>query len=151
MGISKLAIQVVFNLSDPNGDHWIKGTLGKLDLTSINKVFEPLTAVSIRSGLLDQLNFNMRLNNDVSDGEVTFLYSNLKIDKLNEKHLRDHNLDNAFKSLLANTFIIKKSNPSGDRDPRIGTIHYKRAKDKAIFDFWLKSVLDGMKSTVLNE
>jgi len=150
MGISKLAVQVVFNLPDPNGDHWIKGTLGTLDLTALNTVFEPLTAVSIRSGLLDQLNFNVRLNNDVSDGQVTFLYSNLKIDKLNEKHLQDHDFDNSLKSLLANTFLIKKSNPSGDRDPRIGTIHYKRVKEKAIFNFWLKSVLDGMSSTVLN-
>jgi hypothetical protein len=149
MGISKLTVNVVFNLSDPNGDHWIIGTLGKLDLTTMNKVFEPLTAVSIRSGLLDQLNFNMRLNNDVSDGEVTFLYSNLKIGKLNENHLDYHDFDNSIKSLLANTFIIKKSNPSGERDSRIGIVHYKRAKEKSIFDFWLKSLLDGMQSTVL--
>lgn len=150
MGISRLAVNVVFNLSDSNGDHWITGTLGKLDLLALNKVFEPLTAVSIRSGLLDQLHFNMRLNNDVSDGEVTFLYSNLKIDKLDVDHLQNQDFDNSIKSLLANTFLIKKSNPSGRRDPRIGIIHFKRNKRKAIFDFWLKSVLDGMKSTVLN-
>jgi len=150
MAVSKLAVNVVFNLPDPNGDHWITGTLGKLDLTTLNKVFEPLTAVSIRSGWLDQLHFNVRLNNDVSDGEVTFLYNNLKIDKLNADQLLDQNFDNSIKSLIANTFFIKNSNPSGRRDPRIGIIHLERVKEKAIFDFWLKSVLDGMKSTVLN-
>lgn len=150
MGISKLDLSVVFNLSDPNGDHSIRGKLGKLDLTSINKVFEPLTAVSIRSGLVDQLNFNMRLNNLVSNGEVTFLYRNLKIDKLNENHLQDHSFDNSIKSLLANSFLIKKSNPSGNRDPRIGIIHLERAKGKAIFDYWLKSLLDGIRSTVFS-
>jgi len=151
MGVSKLAVHVVFNLADSNGDHWITGTLGKLDLTALNKVFEPLTAVSIRSGLLDQLNFNVRLNDDVSDGEVTFLYNNLKIDKLNENYLQAHDFDNSIKSLIANSFLIKKSNPSGRRDPRTGIVHFNRNKRKAIFDFWLKSVLDGMKFTVLNE
>lgn len=151
MGLSKLAVNVVFNLSDPNGDHWITGTLGEFDLTALNKVFEPLTAVSIRSGLLDQLNFNLRLNNDVSDGEVTFLYNNFKIDKMDESHLQNQDFDNSIKSLLANTFLIKKSNPSGRRDSRVGVIHLERDKRKAIFDFWLKSVLDGMKFTVLNE
>lgn len=150
MGLSPLAVHVVFNLPDPNGGHRVTGTLGKLDLTLMNKVFEPLTAVSIRSGLLDQLNFNVRLNKHSSAGEVTFLYRNLKIDKLNENHLQDHDFDNSIKSLIANTFIIKKSNPSGERDPRIGTIHVKRAREKSIFNFWLKSVLDGMKSSVLN-
>lgn len=150
MGISKLAVDAVFDLSDPNGHHWIKGTFGKLDLTVLNKAFEPLTAVSIRSGSLNQLNFNVRLNNDVSDGEVTFLYSDLKIDKLDESQLQNHDFDNSLKSLFANTFLLKKSNPSGRRDPRIGIVHFKRDKGKAIFNFWLKSVLDGMKSTVLN-
>lgn len=149
MGVGRLDVSVIFNLPDPNGDHWITGTFGKFDLTLMNKVFEPLTAVSIRSGILDQLNFNLRLNNDVSDGEVTFLYNNLKIDKLNKDNLSDRDFDNSVKSLLANTFLIKKSNPSGRRDPRMGIIHLKRAKDRAIFDFWLKSVLDGIKSTVL--
>ncbi|MBL7870946.1 MAG: hypothetical protein JNM78_05005 [Cyclobacteriaceae bacterium] len=150
MGISKLVVSVVFNLPDPNGDHRVVGTLGKLDLTVMNKVLEPLTAVSVRSGLLDQLYFTMRLNNYVSDGEVTFLYSNLKIDKLNETHLQQQNFDNSIKSLLANAFIIKKSNPSGGRDPRTGIVHFKRDTEKGIFDFWLKSVLDGMRFTVLN-
>lgn len=150
MGISQLTVYAVFNLTNQNGDHWIRGSLGKLDLTALNKVLEPLTAVSIRSGVLNQLSFNVRLKNDVSDGEVTFLYSDLKIDKLNKDHLLDRDFDNTIKSLLANTFIIKKSNPSGGRDARVGTVHFKRAKEKAIFDFWLKSVLDGMKFTVLN-
>jgi hypothetical protein len=150
LGISKLAVKVEFNLANQNGEHWINGSLGKFNMTALNKVFEPITAVSIRSGKLDQLNFRIRLNNDVSDGKVTFLYSDLKIDKLNENDLNQHDFDNSIKSLLANTFIIKKSNPSGGRDARVGTIHFKRVKEKAIFDFWLKSVLDGMKSTVLN-
>jgi hypothetical protein len=150
MGISKLAVNVVFNLLDPIGDHSITGSLGRLDLTAMNKIFEPLNAISIRSGLLDQLNFNVRLNDDVSSGQIMFQYTNLRIDKLNENLLHNNDFDNTIKSLLANTFIIKNSNPTGGRDPRIGVIHFKRVKEKAILDFWLKSVLDGVRTTVLN-
>jgi hypothetical protein len=150
MGISRLTVNVVFNLVDPTGDHSMTGSLGMLDLTAMNKMFEPLTAISIRSGLLEQLNFNVRLNDDVSDGQIMFKYTNLRIDKINENLLDRNDFDNTIKSLLANTFIIKNSNPTGGRDPRIGMIQFKRVKEKAIFDFWLKSVLDGVKTTVIN-
>lgn len=150
MGVSPLIVSVVFNLPDPKGDHRVVGSLGRLDLTMMNKALEPLTAISIRSGSLDQLNFNLKLNNYISDGEVIFLYSNLKIDKLNLNSLQYHVFENSFKSLLANTFFIKSSNPSGRYDSRIGIVHFRRAKEKSIFDFWLKSVLDGMRFTVLN-
>lgn len=150
MGISKLTVNAVFDLSNPSGDHRISGSLGTLDLTTLNKIFEPLTSASIRSGVLNQLQFTIRLNNEVSDGEVRFLYDNLKLDKLSSHDLSLNSFDNTIKSLLANTFVIKSSNPSGRRDPRIGVVHFKRAKEKAIFDFWLKSVVDGIKSIVLS-
>ncbi|MDZ7646168.1 MAG: hypothetical protein U5K54_02715 [Cytophagales bacterium] len=150
MGKSELSVDFGFDLKKDNGDHWFKGSLNRFDLTELNKVFVPFKAISIRSGQLDRLTFSVRLNNDVSDGELSFLYSNLKIDRLNKDDLKNRDFDNSFKSLLANTFLIKKSNPSGNSDPRIGVIHYKRAKEKSIFDFWIKSVLDGMRSTILS-
>lgn len=149
MGKGKLVADFTFNLNDKNGDHWVNGTLSKFDLSNLNTAFVPLTAISIRSGMVNEMQFSFRLNNDVSDGQLKFLYSNLKIDKLSKTNLSSSGLDNSFQSLLANTFLIKADNPSGNKEPRIGIIHFERIKEKSIFNFWLKSVLEGMKSTVL--
>lgn len=149
MGQGNLAVDFVFNLTAQNGDHWFKGTLGEFDLTELNGIFKPLTTVSVRSGRVDEMNFNVRLNNDISDGEMTFLYSGLKIDKLDKDDLDDEGLDNVFVSFVANTFLVKQSNPAGNSDPRVGIVHFERIKEKSIFNFWWKSMFTGMTSTVV--
>lgn len=150
MGECKLDVDFTFNLLSSNGDHWFKGRLAPFDLTHLNSAMVPISAVSVRSGYSDKLEFDVRLNNEVSDGKMTFLYSNLKIDMLNKDQLKSKDFDNSLKSMLANSFLLKQSNPSGKDDPRIGIIHFRRFTDKTIFHFWWRSVLEGMKSTTLN-
>lgn len=148
MGKGRLDTEFSFNLSKSNGDHRIKGRLGPLDLIELNTALVPLRAVSIRSGHIDKLTFDIWLNNDVSDGRVQFLYKDLKIDLLNEDQLARTGLGNIIKSAIANTFIIKENNPSGTNEVRMGSVHYEREKNRSIFNFWLNSILAGIKLTV---
>lgn len=150
MGKGKLDADFTFNLKSNNGDHWISGSISKFDLTELNTAFVPLKAFSVRSGYADEMQFDIRLNNYVADGKITFLYSDLKVDKLNEKDLKNRQLDNIFKSFLANTFLVKTSNPSGKNAPRIGVVHHRREQNKSIFNFWLKAILDGVKPTIMD-
>jgi hypothetical protein len=150
MGKASLNVDFTFNLLSDNGDHWIKGNLGQFELTDLNSAFVPLKAISIRSGHIDKLEFDIRLNDYVADGKLTFLYADLKIDKLNKDDLKHVDLNNFIQTLIANTFLVQTSNPSGNGDPRMGVVHYRREKNKSIFNFWLKSILEGIKSTVSN-
>jgi hypothetical protein len=149
MGKSRLEADITFDLLSDNGDHSMTGSLTQFDMTELNAASVPLRALSIRSGYIDKLEFDIRLNNYVADGKVTFIYSDLKIDKLDDEKLKSNALGDIFISLIANTFLMQTSNPSGNDDLRIGAVHYIRATDKGIINFWLKSIVDGMKSTIL--
>lgn len=148
MGTSQLKVHFGFDLTAKNGDHWFKGTLEKFDLKTLNGVFEPLTAVRVKSGQLDHMKFHARLNNDVADGEMTFLYSRLKLEKLDDD-LSKGGLENTIVSFIANNLLTYSSNPAGEQPPRKGTIHYERDKHKSVFNFWWKAMFSGMKSTVV--
>jgi hypothetical protein len=148
MGKGKFESDFTFDLSSNSGDHWIKGSLSQFEMTELNIALIPLRALSIRSGFIDELEFDISLNNNLANGKVKFLYSDFKIDKLDEQDLKGEAIDDTFKSFLANTFLMQSSNPTGKGDPRIGTIHYYRAPNKGIVNFWLKSIVDGVKSTV---
>ncbi|MDQ3191967.1 MAG: DUF748 domain-containing protein [Bacteroidota bacterium] len=149
MGKIDLNVDIGFNLTNNYGNHWLKGSLKGFELSVFNPVCEPLAAVSIQSGKVERIDFNVRLNDHVSDGNMSFIYSDLKIkilDNLNSKPKSR----NKTKSFLANTFLVKKSNPSGKREPRIGIVHFERLKEKSIFHFWSKSLLTGVKSTLVS-
>ncbi|MBA3899785.1 MAG: hypothetical protein H0X62_06180, partial [Bacteroidetes bacterium] len=140
----------VFDLTNNFGSHRIKGSLKAFDLTTFNPVFEPLSAVSIRSGKVEKINFNLFLNDYVADGTLDFIYSDLKIDMLDKVGSKNKKFNKKLTGLLANTFVVKKSNPSGKREPRVGIIHFKRPQDKSMFYFWNKALITGVKSTLIS-
>ncbi len=150
MGRSKISIEVKFDMSDANGRHWVKGHMGAFDLRILNQLFEPLAHVSVRSGKTQKLSFNMVLNDNESSGEILFLYDDLKMDKLKEDAGPNEDRELELISFIANTFVIKKSNPSGNKEARIGKVHFKRHKGRSIFNFWWKSVFTGIKPTVMS-
>ncbi|HET6244645.1 MAG: hypothetical protein H0V01_09085 [Bacteroidetes bacterium] len=149
MGKIDLNVDFGFVLNNDKGDHWLKGSIKDFDLKMFNPVCEPLSSVSIRSGKVEKINFDVRLNDHVADGKMTFLYSDLKIDMLDENYSKSSRKIKTI-SFLANTFLVKKSNPSGKKEPRIGIIHFERLKEKSIFHFWSKSLLTGVKSTLIS-
>ncbi|MBA3900037.1 MAG: hypothetical protein H0X62_07485, partial [Bacteroidetes bacterium] len=149
MGKIDLNVDFGFNLINEYGDHWFNGSVKGFDMTLFNPVCEPLSAVSIRSGKVERIDFNVRLNDYVSDGTMTFIYSDLKIDLLDKVNSKNKKINKKVIGFLANSFVVKKSNPSGKREPRIGIVHYKRLKEKSMFHFWAKSLLSGVKSTLI--
>jgi len=143
MGGSTLKAKFSFPM-DSNRQH-ISGQLGKTDLTSLNKALEPLAFVQINDGTLNSMRFSMDLGPDSASGNMTLLYNDLSISLLN-KDSGDSKLGNQLKSFLANTFKIKSRNTP--ENPRIGTIKFKRDPQKSVFNYWWKSLLSGLKSSI---
>jgi len=143
MGGSTLRAEFSFPM-DSDRQH-ISGRLGPTDLTSLNKALKPLAFVQIDDGTINSMQFSMDLGPDSASGNMTLLYNDLSISLLN-KGSEDSNLGNQLKSFLANTFKIKSRNTS--ENPRIGTIKYKREPQKSVFNYWWKSLLSGLKSSI---
>jgi hypothetical protein len=122
------------------------GTLRNFVLKNANPMLVPAARARIESGLLTALKFHFLYNNYESDGEVELNYQDLKISSLHQN--KDHEpAINHIKTFLLNALIIKKNrNEDTNSEKRKGTIQYHRDPHKAIFNYWWKSILSGIKS-----
>ncbi|NGP88131.1 DUF748 domain-containing protein [Fodinibius halophilus] len=124
---------------------YISGHLSAMPMKPLNKALTPLAFTRIDKGQILGMDFNMTLSPNKAKGAMTFTYENLKISLLN-KGEGQQNFGNTMKSFLANTFKVKTQN-KGD-DPRKGTIKFDRDTNKSVFNYWWKSLLSGLKSSI---
>ena len=88
-----------------------------------------------------------KANEYYSYGEMKFYYENLKIQLLNRETETPKGLGNVLGSFFANTFIIKSNNPR-NLFLRKGDIFFERDKKRAIFNYWTKTFLSGVVSSI---
>ncbi len=146
---ARMNVDLKLDLSNRSGKHWISGQMNEFDFRALNPIFEPFMHVSIKSGTIASMNFSMVLNDQKSNGKMQLIYDKLKVVKLVEKHNNRGDEERELISFFANTFLIKKSNPSGKRPAREGIIQFDRHKDKSVLNYWWKSLFTGIKSTIL--
>jgi hypothetical protein len=146
MGYGKMDVQMAFNLTDSRALFSYKGHMAPMDLRKVNPVAAPLGMVKISSGKLRSLDFDIHADKTVARGDVTVLYNDLKISVLkkdDENKLKKMGI----MSLLANTLVIKRNNPTEGEDVRSFSVNYVRKKTQSIFTFMWKSLFSGLKST----
>lgn len=120
------------------------GNLRNMDLTSLNPTIGNLTRIEIKQGTLNDLHYNFSYNDNVSTGEVLINYSNLNLSALKKEKEREVN---KVLSAVINTVVRSTKDKSMDQDKRIGEIDIERDKKRFVFQFWWKSLLDGLQST----
>lgn len=138
-------LQAHFTFPANTNNQHIKGTLQSMDMTSLNKALVPMAFVRIDEGRIMDMDFEIKLNEKRSKGTVMLRYKDLKVSLLN-KETSEENFGDKLKSLLANTFAVKSSN-TGD-EPRTGNINFERDPQKSVFNYWWKSLLSGLKSSL---
>ncbi|MEJ7646328.1 MAG: DUF748 domain-containing protein [Chryseolinea sp.] len=124
-----------------------KGSISNLALPRLNPMLESLAFISVESGKLNQLSFNFDYDDFKSDGSILINYENLKLIGLTKKKESDRN---DFKTWVLNMFLKKDKDKSVSKDKRTGTIEYERDRRKALFNVWVKSLMSGVKSSVLD-
>ena len=126
----------------------MKGSLGKLDATKLNSVTVPMGPARIREGMINGLEFDLKGSDLSMNGDVTFLYENLKVSLLEKDDSDSGKLEKArTKTLLANT-IIKNDNPKKKEEPRRAQPQLERDKNRSIFYLCWKTLFKGIISTV---
>ena len=124
-----------------------EGHIRNLPLPALNRALENMAFVNIVSGRLNDLYFNFDYNDIQSRGSIVVNYENLKIHgftKEKESHASE------FKSWIINLFIKNDKDKTMSKARRSGIIDFERDRRKAIFNLWWKSLLSGLKSSVLD-
>jgi hypothetical protein len=151
MGKGPLNAIVKFDLENPDGEFSLKGTLGKIDLTSINSMVEPEAKVGLKSGIVNRLDFNILANEYDGSGELIIRYENLEVELLNKDFEADQNILRKIGAFLANKIVIKSNNPNKKGELIKGNVYFIREKHKSMFAYWWKLIFSGMKSTITGE
>ncbi len=151
MGKGKINLELNYDLQDSLGNFHLRGTLGKIALKEVNSMLEPEAKVSLKSGTVNRLDFNIYANDYDGYGEVIVRYDDLEIELLNEEYQKDKNILRKIGSFLASKVIIKSQNPRKNGELKKGVVYARRVKHKSMFYYWWRLVFSGLKSTVTGE
>lgn len=146
LGEGNLTTEWQLPLNSSDGVFRIKGLLKGMNAVTLNSIIEPLAMASATAGSIDEVNFTVAGNDNKANGDILFLYHDLKIDIL--KQDEDAELKKkGLVSTLVNT-IIKNENTNREN---IKAIDYKRDNTKSFFNLVWKTIFKGVKYTALGK
>ncbi|WP_200975342.1 DUF748 domain-containing protein [Echinicola sp. 20G] len=151
MGKGNVDLNVTYFLQDSTGGFTMNGHVKNLDLTAINPMLRPATQVEVRSGVIDDLSFDIKGNDIEGTGDLIMKYHNLAIDIRGKSYGKGQNVFQKIGSFLTNKLVIRSENPNKKGELKTGDIYFKRDQSKFIFNYWWKMILSGMRSTLTGE
>jgi hypothetical protein len=143
MGKAKLQVNFKFDQSKANDYFTVRGEMGRINATEINRVSESMMMVKIKSGDIKKASFNFTANDDESNGILKLDYKNLSVDVLK----REKNKKYITLSLFANGLIKHNNTPEGKKY-KTGLIRFSRNKNKALPNYLWKSIQSGLVSII---
>ena len=145
-GTGSFNAQVEFDLQDSLNGFLLSTVLGPMDVTSLNQMLLPTARLQINKGINKKLAFNMAANEHVAVGEMTFHYNRLNFQIMNKSDIHKTNLGNSILTFWANR-LVRSNNPSLFSKQK-GIIYFERDTTRAIFNYWSKSILSGVVSSI---
>jgi hypothetical protein len=128
-----------------NGTNRAKGSLGRVQLTTFNPMLAQVGYAKIESGICHSMDFDFTYDNSGSTGEMTFKYDNLEIKTISQDDGKAGSIGQKIKTFLAD-FVIDDENT--DENLRVGKINYVRNTKKSVINYWWKSLLTGIRTSI---
>lgn len=148
MDKGKMELVVKAKLYEPRNTFSVIGSLSELELKEMNSMLEKNAFVYATSGVIETMTFNFSANDTQASGQLNMLYKGLDLAVINKRTGDTTALKERIISLIANKKALN-SNPMPGEEVRIGIIDYKRNLEKFFFNYCFKSILSGMKSSVI--
>ena len=123
-----------------------RGEVSKFELEKLNPVFIPVANIRIASGFLNSLTFDFSYTELHSNGKLDIDYEGLRLLGLNKNNAAT----NEFKTFFINMLVRKNRDQTGSSAKAAGIIDIDRNRQRLIFNMWWKSILDGLKSSMLH-
>lgn len=145
---SKLNVSLKARLFDPLNTFTLKGTLAPMEVKELNPILVNNAFVTANSARTGKVSFNFTANDTQATGEMILPYNGLDVTIINKRTNKTKALKEQFFSFIADKGIYD-SNPLPSEDMRVGIIDYERDTTKFIFNYWVKAILSGVKSTII--
>jgi hypothetical protein len=147
MGVGQMEAVLTYWLADSSKKYSIDGLVEDMDLSLFNPTLEPTAAVTVKSGQLNRLRFQLQANVERSRGKMWMEYDDLQVALIEATDRKEAPIKSRkMISLLANTLVVRK-NPKR-RFLRVGRIRYEMDPGKSFIGHWLQAILSGVKSSI---
>jgi hypothetical protein len=147
MGKGAISVMLQAPLTNENGAFKLAGSLGPMSLVPLTEMLGPIAFIKVKNGANENLVFEFNANDSYAQGSMKFYYKNLKVSLLSKSGQDNIGMGNAIGSFFANAFIVRSNNP-GIFIVRNGDIYFERDATKSIFNYWSKSILSGVISSI---
>lgn len=122
------------------------GQIDTFRLADLNPLIQAYTPASIKEGIADEITFAGIANEKNASGSMRFLYHNLEVD-LNLQH--QARWKSSIIAFVANT-VLNSHNPHyPGAVPREVKFHIERDPNKGFVNVIIKSILNGLKETMI--
>jgi hypothetical protein len=148
MGSIPFSMNIEFPLNTREEFFYCSGSVGPGELSVMNQLVGQTRNVKITSGVCDSLGYSFVARNDRSDGSVTFLYHDMKIETSGVEEERK--LKDKLKTFVVNA-VVKDSNPEKGKEPRKGKIGVPRYPYRYFFYYIMQSITSGVAPSVQGE
>jgi len=116
----------------------------------MNPILEKNAFLYITSGTIENMNFSFTANNTKATGNLQLYYEGMNL-TIKNNHTDDTTaFKERFISMIANMKIMD-SNPMPGEGIRIGTIDYERDPEKFLFNYFVKSIMSGITSSLIKD
>lgn len=150
MGKSKMNVHLKARLFDPANTFSMNGSLAEMEVKELNPILEKNAFLYANTAKINKLKFNFTANDTKASGELILLYEGLDLSIKNKRTEDTTGIKEQFISLIANK-TTWDSNPLPKEEARVGIIDYERDPTKFIINYCLKSIVSGVKSTVIKQ
>lgn len=144
----KMNVSFKFDLNSPLGAFDYKGNLTNLDGRKLNQITKPLGMVQVNKGIINELAFDIKANQDVAKGTLDFRFKDLSVGLLKKVEGKQRLVKQGWLSILANALIINSDNPNANGKFIAAQINYKRPPTASFFSFIWRSLFQGAKYSV---
>lgn len=148
MDEGKLNVSFKFDLNSLVGAFDYKGAVVNLDGRKLNRITKPLGMIQVNKGLINELAFDIKANQDVAKGSVDFRFNDLSVALLKKEEGRQRLVKKGLLSILANALVLYSDNPSADGKFTGAKINFKREPTASFFSFIWKTLFQGVKYSV---
>ena len=148
MNEGRLRIFLKAQIFDPDNTFTMDGSMSEMDPSRLNPVLEKSADVIISAGKIEGMKFNFIANTNKASGKLLLIYRDLNLTFKNKITGDTTAIKERIISFIANRKVLD-SNPLPGEKAREGIIDFNRDPEKYTFNYLYKSLLSGMKFTVL--
>jgi sporulation protein YlmC with PRC-barrel domain len=143
LNTGKIKALFIFPL-DGSSTYSARGTISKIPFTQLNPILKAVD-VRVESGYLNSLTFSFDYTEFNSKGVLEINYEDLRIISLD----KNKTTTNEIRTVLINMFVKNSKNQFKSASTQTGIIDIERDRKRYIFNVWVKSILAGVKSSVV--